>query len=206
MRDNKRLKSGRKTHYWCSQDKDRKKKAKASEVPGVKHRDNLGMNRFECRSRLVISCRAGAAANTRMVTIRINHHENHRPYYDVAMPPAAVQIIRESLEWSTPVSLVPKIQAIHPHVSANQIHRAWTEMSETLWKRDPVQLLSTEMLVKEHHEDVDLFEIEQREGVVQLCWGMKKIASRLRGKVVEIAIDATCESQIDFKTGSSPDG
>ena len=27
----------------------------------------------------------------------------------------------------------------------------------------------------------------------QLCWGMKKFASQLKGKVVEVAVDATCE-------------
>jgi hypothetical protein len=29
------------------------------------------------------------------------------------------------------------------------------------------------------------------DGVEQLCWGMKNVASRLKGKVVEIRIDAT---------------
>jgi hypothetical protein len=87
--------------------------------------------------------------------------------------------------WESPVSL--------SHVTSAQIHQAWTEMSEVLWKKDPAQLLLAELLLKEHADNVDLFEIEKVEGVEQLCWGMKKIAHWLHGKMVEITIDATCE-------------
>ena len=38
-----------------------------------------------------------------------------------------------------------------------------------------------------------MFEIPVAEGVEQLCWGIKKVVSRLKGKVVEVAINATCE-------------
>jgi hypothetical protein len=108
------------------------------------------------------------------------------------MPPEAVAMIREILEWSTPNSLTPKIQAVYPAVTSKQVHAAWTEMSETLWKRDPLQLPSAEILLKEFGDDVDIFEVNKVEGVEQLCWGMKKIGSRLGGKVIEIGIDATC--------------
>jgi len=66
-------------------------------------------------------------------------------------------------------------------------------MSETLWRRDKEQLPSAETLLREFGDDVDFFGIEVEEGVQQLCWGMKKIGERLRGKVVEIGIDATCK-------------
>ena len=66
-------------------------------------------------------------------------------------------------------------------------------MSETLWKRDQYQLTSAEILLNEYSADVDVFEIPVAEGVEQLCWGIKKVASRLMGRVVEVAIDATCE-------------
>lgn len=65
-------------------------------------------------------------------------------------------------------------------------------MSETLWKRDPLQLPSAKMLLKELGDDVDVFNVNEPEGVEQLCWGMKRIGTRLRGKVIEIGIDATC--------------
>ena len=41
-----------------------------------------------------------------------------------------------------------------------------------------------------------MFDIIVAEDVKQLAWGMKKIASRLRGKVVEVSIDATCTLHI----------
>lgn len=102
-------------------------------------------------------------------------------------------MIRDNLEWTTPVSMVGKVQALYPETTPNQIHRAWTEMSQVLWKKDPVQLLSAKLLLNEHKDEVDLFQIEKIDGVEQLCWGMKRIAHRLRGKIVEIGIDATCK-------------
>ena len=74
-----------------------------------------------------------------------------------------------------------------------QVHAAQTEMSETLWKRDQYQLTFAEILLNEYSVDVDVFEIPVAEGVEQLCWGIKKVVSRLKGKVVEVAINATCE-------------
>jgi hypothetical protein len=99
----------------------------------------------------------------------------HKPYYDVTMPPEATAIIRENVEWSTPVALVPKIQALHPHVSTNQVYSGWAVMSEELWKRDKLQLPSARALLAEFQKDVDVFDITATEGVEQLCWGMTKI-------------------------------
>ena len=65
-------------------------------------------------------------------------------------------------------------------------------MSETLWKRDQYQLPSAEILLKEYSDDIDVFDIPVADGVEQLCWGMKRVASWLKGMVVEIGIDATC--------------
>lgn len=75
------------------------------------------------------------------------------------MPEGASDIIRESLEWTTPVALVPKIQALYPSVSASQVHAAWSEMSETLWRKDDQQLPSAEKLLAEYPDDVDIFEV-----------------------------------------------
>jgi hypothetical protein len=41
--------------------------------------------------------------------------------------------------------------------------------------------------------EVKVFDIERAGCVEQLAWGMKKILEGLRGQVVEIGIDATCE-------------
>ncbi|EGN95293.1 hypothetical protein SERLA73DRAFT_77309 [Serpula lacrymans var. lacrymans S7.3] len=175
---------------WCCQDDGRKKKAKPSTKPDVKHRDHVGMQRFDCGSQLNVLCMK-RTSGTRVVTIRLKHEQRHKPYYDVTMPPEAIQIICNNIEWSTPVSMIPKVQALYPHITGKQVHRAWTEMSEVLWKKDPVQLTSVYILLSELKDDVDLFDIKVADGVEQLCWGMKKIAQRLKGKVVEIGIDAT---------------
>ena len=55
-----------------------------------------------------------------------------------------------------------------------------------------MQLPSGEILLKEYGDDVDVFDIPVEDGVQQPCWGMKKIAAKLKGKVVEIRIHVTC--------------
>lgn len=192
MKENKLLVSGHKTRYWCSQDSTRKQKARPSPKEGAKHRDTLGMHRYNCRSCLRVSCREVDDPSSRQITIYLQHHEAHTPYYDVAMPPEAAIIIRENLEWTTPNAMVPKIQALFPAVTATQIHSAWTIMSEILWKRDDLQLPSAEILLREYSDEVNVFDLPKVDGMEQLAWGMKKVSDRLRGKVVEVGIDATC--------------
>lgn len=68
-------------------------------------------------------------------------------------------------------------------------------MSETLWKRDRMQLISAKKLLEEYQDDVDTFDLPEIDGVEQLAWGMKKIIGALQGKIVEVAIDATCKFQ-----------
>jgi len=109
------------------------------------------------------------------------------------MPPEATAIIRENIEWSSPSSIVGKIQSQFPSITAVQVHSAWTTMSETLWKRDKMQLPSVKALLAEYKE-VDVFEIPTEDGIEQVTWGMRKIAERLRGKITEIGMDATCKS------------
>jgi hypothetical protein len=196
VKDHPSLETGHKTRLWCCQDLARKKKSKVSLKPNAINRDTVGMCRYDCKSSLTVICRAssmiGSASGEHIILIKLQHHENHIPYYNVSMPDGASDIIRESLEWSTPVSLVPKIQALYPNVSAKQVHSAWSEMSETLWRREEDQLLSAEKLLVEYPDEVDVLEVPKVDGVEQLCWGMKRIVQQLKGMVVEIGIDATC--------------
>ena len=49
-------------------------------------------------------------------------------------------------------------------------------------------------LLAEFNEDVDIFKpVGIPASVEILAWGMKQITEPLRGKVVEIRIDATCK-------------
>ena len=134
MKENHLLKNGYKTRYWCCQDKDRQQVARPSQKEGVKHRDTVGMHRFNCKSGLHISCRANQDEDTRLVTIQLEHRIRHTPYYDVSLPPDASAMIHENLEWISPGEIAKKVQMTYPAITTNQVHTAWTTMSETLWK------------------------------------------------------------------------
>jgi hypothetical protein len=86
------------------------------------------------------------------------------------MPPEAAAMIHDDVEWQTPASMVPKIQALFPVVTAKQVHTVWMSMSETLWKRAPGQLESTKLLL-ENRDDIDIFRIDVEEGVEQYAGG-----------------------------------
>lgn len=155
------------------------------------------MKRFPCGSKLSISCGVGKDKEQLNVTVQLKHAAKHVSYVDVSMPPAALDMIRDNVEWLTPAMMVTKVQAAFPNVTAAQIHRAWMEMSEVFWRFDDDQLLSTKRLLEEHLDDVDIFEPEDvPEGVEMLCWGMKNIAEPLKGKIVEVGVDATCKCRL----------
>ena len=163
------------------------------EGDGSTNHDTIGMYQYDCDSSLTVLCqKANGDSMDWVIRVKLQHSDDHVLYYNVDIPPGAAGIIHKNLEWSTPVSLVPKIQVAYPNVTSKQSHTAWTHMSETLWTQDQYQLPSVETLLKEYSEDVDVFDILVVDGVDQLCWGMKKIVGPLKGKVVEIGIDATC--------------
>ncbi|KAG0694190.1 hypothetical protein DFH29DRAFT_985319 [Suillus ampliporus] len=151
VKDHFMLKTGHKTRFWCCQDASRKKKAHPSQKEGAKHRDTVGMKHFDCHSTLVVSCcqRAPDSIDQRTISIHIEHHDSHTPYFDVAMPAEATEIIRDNLEWSIPSTLVPRIQGLFPNVTSKQVHSAWSTMSQILWKKDENQLTSAKLLLDE---------------------------------------------------------
>ena len=68
------------------------------------------------------------------VAVHLDHHAKHVHYVDVSMPPGALDIVRENVEWLTPVAMVAKVQAAFPDVTAGQIHTAWMQMSQQYWR------------------------------------------------------------------------
>jgi len=53
---------------------------------------------------------------------------------------------------------------------------------------------SAKLLLIEMENEADIFQIETVPGVVALAWGIHKTATQLKGQIVEVVIDATCES------------
>lgn len=158
------------------------------------------MLRYDCNSKLHISYHANPGSEhckekTFRITIWLEHHKSHTPYYDVSLPPEAAALIRENLEWFSPHEIAKRVLPTYPVITAKQVHAAWTTMSETLWKRGREQLPSVKTLLGELEDDVTVLDVPKLEGVEQIAWVMKKVLLPLSGKIVEIGIDATCEWQ-----------
>jgi hypothetical protein len=58
------------------------------------------MCRYNCNSSLIVSCRtANSGSGTdRVIRVKLEHFDDHVPYYDVEMPPEAAVLICENLE------------------------------------------------------------------------------------------------------------
>ncbi|KIJ26521.1 hypothetical protein M422DRAFT_272397 [Sphaerobolus stellatus SS14] len=94
-------------------------------------------------------------------------------------------------EYTVPSALAAKIREDFPHVTSQQVYRAWVTFSEILWKRSEAQMESASGLLREMPEEASILQVETVMGVSALGWGLKEIAHTLEGKIVEIAIDAT---------------
>jgi hypothetical protein len=155
------------------------------------------MHRYDCKSKLNISCCTNPRTKEKTYTISIwlEHHMKHTPYYDVSLPPEAAALIQENIECHCPSKVAKKVLLTHPTVTAKQVHTAWTTMSKALWKRGNEQVTSVKALLGEYKDDTAILDLPGMEGVEQVAWVMKKNVLPLRGKIVEIGIDATCERQ-----------
>ncbi|KAJ6587914.1 hypothetical protein B0H19DRAFT_1057210 [Mycena capillaripes] len=97
------------------------------------------------------------------VIVQLKHAGKHISYEDVSMPPEALDMIRDDVEWLRPLAIVTQVQGDVHGVTAAQNHRAWMEMK--------------------HTDDVAIFEPQDiPEGVEMICWGMKKITTPLKGE------------------------
>ncbi|KAJ7189735.1 hypothetical protein B0H12DRAFT_1227121 [Mycena haematopus] len=84
VKDNRTLKGGHRTRLWCCQDEARKRKSKVSHDPNIRNRNNVGMERYPCQSKLVISCRTSRNNEDELnMTVQLKHAQKHTSYTNV---------------------------------------------------------------------------------------------------------------------------
>ena len=70
------------------------KKHQPSQKEGVVHRDTIGMHCYNCKSKLNIMYRMNLSGEkTYAITISLEYHLKHTPYYDVSLHPDATALI-----------------------------------------------------------------------------------------------------------------
>ncbi|KAJ6626462.1 hypothetical protein B0H10DRAFT_1998466, partial [Mycena sp. CBHHK59/15] len=170
VKDHRKLKSGHRTCFWCSQDEAWKKKSKSSQNPDVSNRDNVGMKRYtyiEGQQRTECDCATQA---------RREAHQLHR------CVDAARGARHDSQECGVADTRCDGQQ------SAGDISSGHSRTNSPGLDGNEQDLLG--------HDDLQLPSavklLEENEGVEMLCWGMKKVAGPLKGKIVAIGVDATC--------------
>jgi len=151
------------------------------------------MDRYGCSGYLDIKVNTGEdLLETFTAVVVVEHQMKHIPYVQVEMPAGASEFIRENL-FSSPAALFPEVIQQWPSVTAKQVYWAWTAHSEVLWRKREDQKQSVKELMEELKDRVEKWELDVPDGVVAIAWGVRQIARRLKGQVVEIAFDATCK-------------
>ena len=94
------------------------------------------------------------------------------------MPPEALKMIEEQVEWLTPAAMASKVQASYPQVTSKQIHKAWRKLSQVYWRHDKLQLPSAKKLLAEYPEEADVFDVSGiPEDMEIIAWGIKKLVT-----------------------------
>ena len=118
------------------------------------------MQRFNCRSELLITC--GRIEEVKTLCIVLSHSQNHTPYFDVSIPSEAIDLIRDNIDWALPNDIIGKVQLHYQHVTAKQITTVWTKFAQNSWKRNPKdQMDSARQLLREFSEEVDILEVDE---------------------------------------------
>jgi hypothetical protein len=163
------------------------------------------MNRFSCESRLHIAI-SHRTDGSQEVVVRLRHEVQHESYVDVALPPQALKLISEHVGIAKPADLLPAVHALDgcKHVSNAQVYRAWSELSQVIWRRDDDAFASALKLLEEYEEDgrAVRLNIPLPDGVTAIAWALPEIAERVAKKVKELAIDATCTWLFSFPSFS----
>jgi hypothetical protein len=161
-----------------------------------KQRETVPMDRFECHSRLDIAI-THRTNGVQDISIRLLHAHRHDDYVNVAMPPAAFDLVLQHIDIAKPADLLPVVQALDGcgHVSGAQVYRAWTELSEVIWRRDVNPAVSAQKLLEEYEEDgkAQRLVFALPDGVTAIAWALPEIAHRVAANIKEVALDATCE-------------
>jgi hypothetical protein len=127
------------------------------------------------------------------VRVTLVHNCRHEHYVDVSMPGDARQFIIDNIDL-TPGDLYSRVASNWPTIERYQVYHTWSRNAEGLWKRDDDPIISAKSLLQGWKDDVDLFDLALENDVIGMAWGIKNVAQRVQGMIVEIALDATCES------------
>ncbi|KAJ7024145.1 hypothetical protein C8F04DRAFT_968359 [Mycena alexandri] len=78
--------------YHCAQNKTRQHAPKKSQAAGVKHRDKLAMEAFECHGWLHITIHDYED----IALVKIGHQDDHVPYWSIDVPSDVVEFVRNN--------------------------------------------------------------------------------------------------------------
>ncbi|KAJ6552381.1 hypothetical protein B0H10DRAFT_1824353 [Mycena sp. CBHHK59/15] len=92
--------------YHCAQNKTRQHAPKKSQATGVKNRDELTMNTFECHRWLHITIHD----YEEIALVKIGHRDDHVPYWSIDGPSDVVEFVRNNPKL-TPGQVGPKIES-----------------------------------------------------------------------------------------------
>ncbi|KAJ7656862.1 hypothetical protein DFH06DRAFT_991429, partial [Mycena polygramma] len=185
--------------YHCVQNEARQNTSKKSQREGVKHRDKIAMDTFQCHGWLHITVNDSDS----IAFVKISHADDHVPYWCIDVPADVVEFVRANPKL-TPTQLWDEILKTHPQPAFNRraIFTLWADSSAQEWKRDPDELKSANILLKEFTspdpksgKNEPLYSVEPipltpEPGFTAIAFALPKLLREISGRVRELSLDS----------------
>ncbi|KAJ6458442.1 hypothetical protein C8R45DRAFT_843769, partial [Mycena sanguinolenta] len=196
--DHKRTSSTR-FMYHCAQNESRQNAPKKSDREGVKHRDNIAMDAFQCHGWLHVTINDW----DNVAFIKILHKDDHIPYWCIDVLPDVAEFIRQNSKltsgqlWDEILKLYP-----HPPFSRRVIYTMWAENNSMEWKRDPDELKSANILLEEFTSpssssegkeplySIETIPLTPQPGFTAIAFALPKLLCEVGGRVRELSLDS----------------
>ncbi|KAJ7500458.1 hypothetical protein B0H11DRAFT_1714586 [Mycena galericulata] len=196
--DHKRAPSTR-FMYHCAQSEARQNAPRKSEGEGVKHRDKISMDAFECHGWLHVTVNDWDD----IAFVKLLHQDDHVPYWSIDVPPDVVEFVRQNPKL-TPTQLWDEILKAHPKPSFTRraIYAMWAETNAAEWKRDPDEIKSANILLeeftapkpgsggKEPLYSVEPIPLTPQPGFTAIAFALPKLLREVGGRVRELSLDS----------------
>ncbi|KAG6848311.1 hypothetical protein H0H93_001313, partial [Arthromyces matolae] len=198
--------------YHCAQTETRQHKPKKSEKDGVKHRDKLMLDTFDRSGWMHIT----VIEDEEMAHVRLKHMDKHIHYCCIDVPddvkefvkanphltPSQVRdIISEVKSANEYIQLWEQILKKHrkPTFSRKSIYQLWLDRSSMQWKRDPDEVTSANILIKEAFQSgiesgtayrAEPIKIHSEEGFKAVAFALPDLLEKWGHQIRELSLDS----------------
>ncbi|KAG6818800.1 hypothetical protein H0H93_001521 [Arthromyces matolae] len=171
--------------YHCAQTDTRQHVSRKSDKDGVKHRDKIMMDGFQCSGWLHIT----VIDEEEIAFVRLKHLDKHVHYCCIDVP----EEVREYL-WDEILKKHPS-----PKFSRKSVYQLWLDRSSQQWKRDSDEVTSANILIREAFQSgtesstaykAEPIDIHSEEGFISVAFALPDLLKKWGHQIRELSLDS----------------